>query len=184
MGLSRITGYLTKKAEELKKAVLGEDETPAKKPAETKSASAPVKLVSDQALEQDANMGLGVEKTTTPTQPKEKIAEQVKSSGAETPVPAQPKTSTPSRVDNQGSPTAAKTQSQDNLSKEEVLVRSTKAAACATLAASSTLNEGLKYINKSIPFPKQNLSILLNFNQKPYAYKENNEQNNGKYSSI
>ena len=38
------------------------------------------------------------------------------------------------------------------------------------------VDEGLKYINKNIPYPKQNLTVLVNFNQRPYAYKENGEQ--------
>ena len=37
-------------------------------------------------------------------------------------------------------------------------------------------DDGLKYINKTNDNTKQNLSVLLNFNQKPYAYKENNQQ--------
>ena len=38
------------------------------------------------------------------------------------------------------------------------------------------VDEGLKYINKTANNPTQNLSILVNFNQQPFAYKENNEQ--------
>lgn len=38
------------------------------------------------------------------------------------------------------------------------------------------VDEGLKYFDKNIPYPNQNLTVLANFNQPPYAYKENGEQ--------
>ena len=38
------------------------------------------------------------------------------------------------------------------------------------------VDEGLKYINKTANNPTQNLSILVNINVPPFAYKENNEQ--------
>ena len=38
------------------------------------------------------------------------------------------------------------------------------------------VDEGLKYVDKNVENPKDNLTILVNFNQPPAAYKENNEQ--------
>ena len=38
------------------------------------------------------------------------------------------------------------------------------------------VDEGLKYIDKNVQNPEKDLKVLLNFNQPPYAYKENNEQ--------
>ena len=36
------------------------------------------------------------------------------------------------------------------------------------------VDEGLKYIDKNVEKPENNLTILINFNQPPYAYIENN----------
>ena len=38
------------------------------------------------------------------------------------------------------------------------------------------VDEGLKYIDKNMDKPDNDLKILLNFNQPPFAYKENDEQ--------
>ncbi len=65
--ISVAKNYIAEKADKLKKAVLSEESTDAKKTSQKNNTAEPVKLVSDEALNQDADMGLSVQKTSKPT---------------------------------------------------------------------------------------------------------------------
>ena len=95
VSFSGVKNYLTKKAEDLKKAVMGEDESKPNTPAKKTPSTANVPLVREEALKQDEDMGLSVQKSKATSQAQTK--EPAKQNEAVTPK-AQTKPATESKT--------------------------------------------------------------------------------------
>ena len=95
VSFSSVKNYLAKKAEDIKKAVVGEDESTTKKAEKKNPSTTNVPLVSDEALKQDDNMGLSVQKTATAQSQTKSASQQTEAAQTQTKAPEEAgKTST------------------------------------------------------------------------------------------